>query len=88
MKLDGMQWFRLFHLCIVCELQIDNESLSERAFKVTSEERREEWAIKVDIDHPVTDFHDRIPDMAYKVSQGHVTLSKQSFHYHSICRLH
>ena len=35
---------------------------------MTSEERREEWAIKVDIDHPVTDFHDRIPDMAYKVS--------------------
>ena len=50
---------------------------------MTSEERREEWAIKVDIDHPVTDFHDRIPDMAYKVSQVHATLSKQSCLYYS-----
>ncbi|XP_071154128.1 superkiller complex protein 2-like [Mytilus edulis] len=27
---------------------------------------KEEWAINVDIDHPVDDFYKRIPDMAYK----------------------
>ena len=29
--------------------------------------KKEEWAIKVDVNSPVQDFHKRIPDMAYKV---------------------
>lgn len=36
--------------------------------RVGGEGRREEWAVKVDVDHPVADFHQRIPDMAYKVT--------------------
>ena len=32
------------------------------------EEKKEQWAIKVDVNSPVADFYKRIPDMAYKVT--------------------
>ncbi|XP_048756340.2 SKI2 subunit of superkiller complex protein-like isoform X2 [Ostrea edulis] len=47
-------------------VKIDNEKEKEKAIRVHSDERQEEWAVKVDIDHPVQDFYQRIPDMAYK----------------------
>lgn len=33
---------------------------------VRKEEPQEQWAINVDVNHPVEDFYKRIPDMAYK----------------------
>ncbi|XP_062604203.1 superkiller complex protein 2-like [Saccostrea cucullata] len=46
-------------------VKIDHEKESEKAYR-PSYEKKEEWAIKVDTDHPVEDFYQRIPDMAYK----------------------
>lgn len=47
-------------------VKIDEDKETERGVRVGGEGRREEWAVKVDMDHPVADFHQRIPDMAYK----------------------
>eukprot|EP00105_Crassostrea_gigas_P020047 XP_011438724.1 PREDICTED: helicase SKI2W isoform X1 [Crassostrea gigas] len=47
-------------------VKIDEERETEQGVRVGGEGRREEWAVKVDVDHPVADFHQRIPDMAYK----------------------
>nr|XP_034300424.1 helicase SKI2W [Crassostrea gigas]XP_034300425.1 helicase SKI2W [Crassostrea gigas] len=47
-------------------VRIDEDRETERGVRVGGEGRREEWAVKVDVDHPVADFHQRIPDMAYK----------------------
>nr|XP_034300417.1 helicase SKI2W-like [Crassostrea gigas] len=47
-------------------VKIDEDMETERGVRVGGEGRREEWAVKVDVDHPVADFHQRIPDMAYK----------------------
>ncbi|XP_052720162.1 helicase SKI2W-like [Crassostrea angulata] len=47
-------------------VKIDEDRETERGVRVGGEGRQEEWAVKVDVDHPVADFHQRIPDMAYK----------------------
>jgi hypothetical protein len=54
--------------------QLDHLSIEDSGDlnAVRSGPKKEEWAIKVDINSPVEDFHKRIPDMAYKVRK-HIT---------------
>jgi len=32
--------------------------------------KRREWSVKVDLNAPVDDFHQRVPNMAHKVHAG------------------
>lgn len=50
--------------------------------RASKREEREEWAVSIDVNTPVDDFHTRVPDMAYKVCRGFILLS--SFKYLNI----
>ena len=45
--------------------------------KPLREKTSTEWAQMIDVSHPVTDFHERIPDMAFKYDFELDTFQKQ-----------
>nr|KAG5700480.1 hypothetical protein BaRGS_013967 [Batillaria attramentaria] len=47
-------------------VKVDESSAVKAAPKKRTEEKKEQWARKVDVNSPVTDFYKRVPDMAYK----------------------
>ena len=47
--------------------------------------RTDSWAVKVDINSPVDDFYQRVPDMAYKVRLSTIPNTNVTQSYHFVC---
>ncbi|KAK7095479.1 superkiller complex protein 2-like [Littorina saxatilis] len=47
-------------------VQVKEDQTTTEVTKKKTEEKKESWAVKVDVNSPVTEFYKRVPNMAYK----------------------
>lgn len=60
--------------CLICRQETKTIRIDEMK-TISSEPKSTEFAIKMDVSRPIVDFHQRVPDMAYKVRAVAATVS-------------